>query len=114
MENNSTNKAFARNLRACMERKNITRADLARSMDCGYMTVSDWYKGNKFPRLDRLQWLADYFGVTVPDLVNENGIDFDEIELRSKKTNICEVVQRMDDKHLRLLEQYIKILWKEN
>ncbi len=62
-------KIFSSNVNYYIRRKNINRADVARDLEVPYTTFVDWTKGIKFPRMDKMEKLADYFGVTIDDLL---------------------------------------------
>ena len=59
---------FANHLKLYMKMKNRTQVDIANQLNVSQSTVSDWINGNKYPRIDRLQQLADYFGILKSDL----------------------------------------------
>ena len=63
---------FAGNLRQYAEAKQKTQADVAAYMNCSASTVSDWFNGRKYPRVDKMQRLADFFGVLISDLTREH------------------------------------------
>lgn len=62
-------KIIAANIRKYMEKNNVTRADLVKALDVPYTTVRDWTKGNTYPRIDKIEMMANYFGVSKADLV---------------------------------------------
>ena len=73
---------FARNLRYIMETKEITQADICRGLDVSSATVSDWCAGNKYPRVDAMQRLADFLGVRYSTLTTEGGInDYEDMQM---------------------------------
>lgn len=63
---------FANNLYYYMKTKNKTQNDIVRDLDITASTVSDWVLGKKYPRIDKMQKLADYFGVLKSDLTEEH------------------------------------------
>ena len=65
---------FVKNLRYLMEKKGITQADICRDLNVSSATVSDWFTGKKYPRVDAMQRLADLFGVRFSTLTTENGL----------------------------------------
>ena len=70
---------FVKNLRYLMEKKGITQADICRDLNVSSATVSDWFTGKKYPRVDTMQRLADLFGVRFSTLTTENGLqDYDD------------------------------------
>lgn len=51
----------------------MTQTDLAKKLDVSPSIVSIWVSGKNKPRLDRLNQLADLFGVPVSELLGEGG-----------------------------------------
>ncbi len=60
---------FASNLQKYMDLNRKTRRDLSEALGISYYTVTDWVKGKKFPRMDKIEMLADYFGILKSDLI---------------------------------------------
>lgn len=67
---------FARNLQYYMNINRKDRNDLARDLDLPYTTITSWCKGEFYPRIDKIQLLANYFSIQKSDLV-ENKEKFD-------------------------------------
>lgn len=65
-------KIFSRNLRRYMRLNNKDRNDVARDLEIPYSTLTDWYNGNIYPRIDKIQILANYFGIQKSDLVESD------------------------------------------
>ncbi len=63
---------FAKNLNRLLTKHGKTQADLVSYMNTTASTVSDWCNGKKYPRVDRMQKIADYFGVLKSDLTEEH------------------------------------------
>lgn len=64
-------KILAANFRALMKSKNVTQSEVSRALDVPQPTVSSWANATKYPRIDALQKLADYFGVLRSDLTSD-------------------------------------------
>ena len=72
---------FVENLRYFMEARGISQADICRELEVSSATASDWCNGNKYPRVDAMQRLADLLGVTFSALTTENGPrDFEDMQ----------------------------------
>ena len=74
---------FSRNLRSLMERNGKDRKQICDDLNFKYTTFADWYNGKKYPRIDKIEMLANYFGVLKSDLIEDktepsNVTDFDE------------------------------------
>ena len=65
---------FVQNLRYLMEHSGITQTDISRQLNVSSSTVSDWCSGKKFPRVDKLQRIADLLGVRSSTLTTETGL----------------------------------------
>ena len=62
-------KIFAQNLNYYMSINNVSRNDIVKALDIPYTTVMSWCKGEFYPRIDKIQKLADYFSINKSDLV---------------------------------------------
>lgn len=65
---------FIKNLRYIMEKKGITQADICRELKIPSATISNWCTGQRYPRIDKMQQLADMLGVTYSTLTTETGL----------------------------------------
>ena len=64
---------FANNLSFYMNQKGIDRNTLCADLDLKYTTVRDWLKGITYPRIGKIELLANYFNINKADLI-ENKI----------------------------------------
>lgn len=53
-----------------MKEKGVRAADVAKATGIAPQTLSAWKKGESNPKNDKLQKIADYFGVPIDYLVN--------------------------------------------
>ena len=66
------NKAIlSKNLKHYIEKSGKDRRGLAEEWGFPYSTVTDWINGKKYPRIDRIEIMADYFGILKSDLIEE-------------------------------------------
>ena len=56
-----------------MEKKGVDRNTLCADLDLKYTTVRDWLKGITYPRIGKIELLANYFNINKSDLI-ENKI----------------------------------------
>lgn len=54
-----------------MEARGKDRKQVCKDLGFKYTTFTDWYNGNKYPRIDKIEMLADYFGVLKSDLIED-------------------------------------------
>lgn len=62
---------FSKNLKHYIELSGKDRKELAEIWGFPYSTVSEWINGKKYPRIDRIEIMADYFGILKSDLIEE-------------------------------------------
>ena len=48
-----------------MQKKGVRPKDVARETGIAYTSLTDWKAGRSKPKIDKLQKIADYFGVSV-------------------------------------------------
>ena len=72
-------KIFAKNLNYYMEINKKSRIEVCRDLEIPYSTYTDWCNGNIYPRIDKIEILANYFEIKKSDLVeNKENIDYFE------------------------------------
>ena len=71
MSNIGNKKVFSENLERLMKERGKSRNDICQALNFKYSTFSDWANGNKYPRIDKIEMLANYFGVLKSDLIEE-------------------------------------------
>ena len=62
---------FAKNLKYYMELNKKDRLDVCRDLEIPYTTFAEWYNANIYPRIDKIQLLANYFDIKKSDLVED-------------------------------------------
>lgn len=76
-------KVFAKNLTKLLKENDITQLWIADKMGVSSSTVSDWCSGNKAPRMDKIQRLAELLNVPVPVLTS-SAISEEELQDRDR------------------------------
>lgn len=82
---------FSKNLKKYMAESGKTQRELADVVGVSAPTFNEWVNGKKFPRIDRIQKLADYFGIMKSDLIEE------KLTEETKKDNdiLADIIVRM-------------------
>lgn len=62
---------FAKNLKKYMDLNGKSRREVCEALGYSYFTFSDWVNGKKMPRMDKVEQLANYFGILKSDLIEE-------------------------------------------
>lgn len=84
-----------------MQLNGKSRKDVCQALGFSYYTFSDWVNGKKYPRMDKVEMLADYFGILKSDLIE------DKTEMQKKNDAIADIVAR-----LRVDENFLSIMQK--
>ena len=71
MSNLGNKEIMARNIRRFLAKKGKTMKALAEAIDVPYNTVNDWCNMNAYPRIDKIERMANFFGITKADLVED-------------------------------------------
>nr|DAI50966.1 MAG TPA: Repressor protein CI [Caudoviricetes sp.] len=106
--NSDYKKVFAKNLSNLLARNQKTQADLKLNKS----TVSTWANGTKMPRMNKIEQLANYFGVEKSDLIEGKS---DTNEQYYNDSSVSEYAQAIkDNPDLRILFDASKDMSKDD
>lgn len=97
MKDFGNKEAMAKNLRYYMLQKGVTPKHLSRDIDVPYTTVRSWLKGDNYPRIDKIEILAEYFGIMKSDLIEEANRKIVSKEIDKKTGSVAKISNRMLD-----------------
>ena len=108
LSNIGNKETMSKNLKYYIEKSGKDRKTLAEIWGFPYSTVTDWINGNKYPRIDRIEVMADYFGILKSDLIEEKTEE--HREMQKKNDALSDIVIRMqtDDKFFAAVESLYK------
>ena len=70
--NDSKNKEiFAKNLTRYIEKSGKTQKEIAEVIGVATSTFNDWATGKKYPRIGKVEAMANYFGCEKSDLIED-------------------------------------------
>ena len=107
---------FAANLRRYIALTGVTQKDLAKKIGVSAPTMHDWVKGNVYPRIDKIEKLAAYFGCLKSDLIEEKQqkpATNEGSELSPAKLELIERLKSMSEADLKRLDMLLQIFEKE-
>lgn len=79
---------MSKNLKYYIERSGKNQTDIARELGIPETTMSNWIKSKTYPRADKIQLLADYFGISRSSLTEEQPTNIEPIRPRVIKIPI--------------------------
>lgn len=62
---------MAQNIKRYMEQKGVTNQQLCADLGFKYTTFMDWIKGVTYPRIGKVEAMANYFGCEKSDLIED-------------------------------------------
>lgn len=72
MSNLGNKNIFAKNLKYYMEKSGKDRNEICKDLNLKYSTFSEWVNANKYPRIDKIELIANYFNIQKADLIEEH------------------------------------------
>lgn len=100
---------FAKNLRRYMEMKEISQKELAVIVGVSAPTINEWIKAKKYPRIDKIEILSDYFGCLKSDLIEEKTEEQLNIEKKNDILTDIILTLREDSELLEIVEGLTKL-----
>lgn len=114
MQSLGNKEIMAKNLKHYLERSGKSQKDLAEVLGVSTSTLNDWVKGKKYPRIDKIELLARFFGILKSDLIEDKtethrqmqkkNDAITDIILRMRNDNeflsVCKMLHKLDDKQL--------------
>ncbi len=76
---------FQRNLKRHLDLTGKTQKEVALAIGATTGNFSDWMKGRSFPRIEKLQALADYFGIPVSELIDDVNVGVEVVSDEDQK-----------------------------
>lgn len=89
---------LSRNLTYYVERSGRTQKELSEIVGVATSTFNDWMKGKKYPRIDKIELLANYFGILKSDLIEDKGEkknSSDELPLTEGEKMVLELFRKI-------------------
>lgn len=118
---------MAKNIQYYLDLNGKTRNEICKDLGIKYSTFTDWFNGNTYPRIDKIEMMANYFGIQKSDLVEEKtekiGVESyylnnetREIAIEVHKNRdmkiLFDMARDMDPKTLQAYLQMMKV-WKD-
>lgn len=82
---------FASNLQRYMKQENKSRKEVADAIGVSYYTFTSWVTGKKYPRMDKVEMLAEYFGILKSDLIENKANE----DMQEKNDTAVGIVMRL-------------------
>ena len=87
-----------------MELNGKSRNDISQALNISYYTVSDWVNGKKYPRMDKVEMLANYFGILKSDLIEERTDEHRKIQEKNSALVDATIRMRSDNEFFSIVD----------
>lgn len=102
---------LSKNLRYYMESRGKNQKEMAEIVGVSAPTMNDWLKGKKYPRIDKIEILANYFGILKSDLIEDRKEQpTDNDGLSEKQKAFFDKVMQMSDAELDRLDKILSLV----
>ena len=102
---------FANNLKKQMELKGVSRKDLSEALGISYFTITAWVNSTKYPRMDKVEMLSNFFGIQKSDLIEDKTEEEnspDQLVLTEGEQELLELFRRIPEENRALVLEMIR------
>lgn len=99
---------FARNLQRYMEQMGVDRKQLCTTLGLKYSTMSEWLSAKKYPRIDKIELLANYFGIKKSDLIEDKKEKPATETGSGQNKELLDLLERLTEEQRQLIIRQIK------
>ena len=103
---------FSENLRMYMALSGRSRREVCEALGFSYFTFSDWVTGKKMPRMDKVEQLANYFGILKSDLIEEKTATQKDSGMSEAKQQLLALAESCTDEEASRLLQVMELFLK--
>ena len=102
---------FAKNLSYYVKRSGKDQKEIAEALGVAPSTFNEWVKGKKYPRIDKIEMLANYFGILKSDLIEdkEEKNPPEEPKLTEGELLLLDLFRRVPEDKQELVLQMIRV-----
>lgn len=96
---------LSKNLKKYISKSGKDRMTIAEELEMSYSTLTDWVNGKKYPRINNIEKLADYFNVSKSELIE----DYEEIKKDNDRLSTIIVKLRINKELLDVVEKLVSL-----
>ena len=102
---------MAANISKYMCENNKTRHQVCKDLGIPYSTFSEWISGRKYPRIDKIELMANYFGCEKSDLIEQkNSVTDNGNGIPKERADFINYVLKMPDEKFEKLKNLLQIV----
>ena len=104
MSNIGNKKTMAENLSYYVDMSGRTQKELSQIFGVAYSTFNDWINAKKYPRIDKIEIMANYFGIKKSDLIEDK-----KFKEKPEEMAILAAEIMRDSELLEMIQKYQKL-----
>lgn len=117
---------MAENIKYYMEKKGITNQQLCDALNFKYTTFIDWINAVTYPRIGKIETMADYFNCSKSDLIEEHvtkeqhdtNSEIVEVIFKLRTSpellKLCTILKDLDKEQIKSIAAMIQQLYGKN
>ena len=109
MTDDRSKEIMANNIKRYMEMKGVSNQQLCDALNFKYTTFMDWIKGVTYPRIGKIEAMANYFGVMKSDLIEEKTEEHREMQQKNSVLADLTIRMRTDNDFFSIVEGLDKL-----
>ena len=112
MSNIGNKETFAKNLIYYLSICGKEQKEVAEDIGVPTSTFNEWVKGKKYPRIDKIELLANYFKIKKSDLIEDKKSSPDELTLTEGEKMLLDLFRQVPVEQQQLVLQMISVALK--
>lgn len=97
----------AANLRYLLNVNHKKQVDLVNDLKLSQAIVSEYLSAKKYPAPDKMQMLADYFGVLKSDIMQEKPATIADNRLSPERQKFCDKIMELDNRQFQIVNEIV-------
>lgn len=103
---------MAKNLKFYLNSCGKTQKEMAEIINVPPSTFNNWMRGLKYPRIDKIELLANYFGISKSDLIEDKKAPSTEITLTEGEEMLLDLFRQIPSDKQALVLEMIRVALK--
>lgn len=107
MSNIGNKETFAKNLSYYLSICGREQKEVAEVIGVAPSTFNEWVKGKKYPRIDKIELLANYFKIQKSDLIEDKTNSPDDLKITEGEKALLDLFRMLPDEAQKM---YLEVL----
>ena len=100
---------FAKNLSKYLARSGRSQREMAEIVGVSPSTFNDWINGRKYPRIDKIEFMANYFGILKSDLIEDKKDSPNDLPITEGEKMLLNLFRKIPESDQEMVLQMIRV-----